>query len=107
MSETTTPLPSQWDSAVIRQLAFAALALVATVAADFFGISQELIEEKGGRLIEAALSVLIVAVPLFLAYRARMYKATPPITEQAVKATEVREAKIEAAPSAAKEEASK
>jgi len=107
MSETPTPLPSEWDSAVIRQLAYAALALVATAAARFFGASAEVISAAGGELIDAVLAVLVVAVPLFLAYRARMYKATPPITEQAVKATEVREAKIEAAPSAAKEEASK
>ena len=105
MSET--PLPSQWDSAVIRQLAFAGLALIATVAADFFGVSRDLIEERGGRLIEAVLSVLIVAVPLFLAYRARMYKATPPITEAAVKASAARESKIAAAPTIMKEEASK
>lgn len=92
-----TPLPSAWDSAIIRNLAYAALALIATIAADFFGVTSDVITQKGGRLIEAVLSFAVVAVPLYLAYRARKYKATPPITTEAQIAAVTREQKIAAA----------
>lgn len=92
-----TPLPSAWDSAIVRNLAYALLALIATIAADFFGVDAAIIKEKGGRLIEAALTFLVVAVPLYLAYRARKYKPTPPITQEAAQAAVERESKIAAA----------
>jgi hypothetical protein len=102
-----TPLPSAWDSAIVRNLAYAVLGLIATIAADFFGLDATLIMEKGGRSIEALLTFLIVAVPLYLAYRARKYKATPPITleaaakavdrESAIAAARTEEQKLEAA----------
>jgi hypothetical protein len=95
---TTTPLPSTWDSAIIRNLAYAALALIATIVADFFGLDATLILQKGGRLIEAAVTFAVVATPLYLAYRARKYKPTPPITPEAVQATKEREREIAAAP---------
>jgi hypothetical protein len=93
-----TPLPSEWNSAVIRNIAYAFLTLVATVAADYFGVTAELVMTKGGRLIEAVLSVVVVALPLYLAYRARKYRATPPITPEAAQAAVIREKQIAAAP---------
>jgi hypothetical protein len=42
-----------------------------------------------------------------VAYKARKYKATPPITPQALMATERREVAIARAPEAAKEELAK
>ncbi len=89
-----TPLPSAWDSSIVRNIAYALLALVATIAADWFGLDATLILQKGGRTIEALVTFLVVAVPLYLAYRARKYKATPPITLQAASEAVVRESKI-------------
>lgn len=89
-----TPLPSAWDSGIIRNLAYALLGLVATIAADYFGVDEKIIKETGGRTIEAVLTFLVVAVPLYLAYRARKYKPTPPITTEAAIAAVNREEKI-------------
>lgn len=89
-----TPLPSTWDSAIIRNLAYALLGLVASIAADYFGLDAAIIKETGGRTIEAVLTFLVVAVPLYLAYRARKYKPTPPITTEAAIAAVNREDKI-------------
>jgi hypothetical protein len=92
---TPTPLDGQWNSAIVRQLLYAVLLLVATTAAKFFGLSAEVITKAGGELIDAVLGVLIVAVPLYLAYRARVTKPTPPIAgTPAVEATAVREQSI-------------
>lgn len=107
VSTPVTPLPSQWDSAIIRNIAYAGLTLLATVIADLFGLSAENVLAKGGRIIDAAVAFGVVAYPLYLAYKARKYRATPPITPQAVMATEKREAAIARAPEAAKDEAAK
>lgn len=104
MNGTPTPLPSQWDSAIIRQLLYAALGLLATVLADVFGLSTEAFLAKGGRVIDAVLGVLVIAIPLYLAWRARRNLPTPPIAgTDAVTATAVREEKIALAPPGQKE----
>lgn len=94
---TPTPLPSQWDSAIIRQLAYAGVALIAVLMANLFGLSTEAFEQKAGKIIDALLAFAVIATPLILAWRARLTKPTPPITEQAVVATQVREANIASA----------
>jgi hypothetical protein len=75
-----TPIASQWDSAVIRQLAYAGLGLVATVLADVFNLSTAQFTERGGRVIDSILAFAVIAVPIFLAYRARKNTPTPPIS---------------------------
>src|SRR5687768_6426230 len=56
-----TPLPSEWNSAIIRNIAYAGLTLLATVIADFFGLSAENVLAKGGRFIDAAIAFGVVA----------------------------------------------
>lgn len=102
-----TPLPSEWDSAVIRRLAYAAMAVVATIIADGLGLSSEAFLARGGRIVDSIIEFGLIAWPLYMAYKARKYKANPPITPQAIVATEKREEKIARAPEAAKEEAAK
>jgi len=95
-----TPLPSQWDSAVIRSLAYAGLGLVATILADIFGWSTSAFLEKGGRVIDALLAFLVIAIPLYQAYRARKNNPTPPIAgTPAVEKTVEREVSIATAQS--------
>jgi hypothetical protein len=97
-----TPLPGEWDSAIIRQLAYAGLGLVATIVADLFGLSSTAVLEKGGRIIDALLGFAVIAVPLWLAYRARKNQPTPPIAgTPAVEATIEREQTIAEAPTQA------
>lgn len=94
-----TPLPSQFDSAVIRSLAYAGLGLVATILADIFGWTTSAFLEKGGRVIDAVLAFLVIAIPLYQAYRARKNLPNPPIAgTPAVEETIKREQRIEAAP---------
>jgi hypothetical protein len=94
-----TPLPSQWDSAIVRQLLYALLGLAATVLADLFGWSTTDFLAKGGRIIDALLGFAVIAVPLILAWRARRNQATPPIAgTPAVEKVIEREEKIASAP---------
>lgn len=87
-----TPLESQWDSAIVRQLLYAALALFGTVLANIFGLSTESFLAKGGQIIDALITFAVIAWPLWLAYRARRNRPTPPIEgTPAVEATAVRE----------------
>lgn len=93
-----TPLQSQWDSAIVRQLAYALLGLVATILADIFNLSTSAFLEKGGRVIDALLGFAVIAVPLVLAWRARRNNPTPPIAgTAAVEKTVEREQNIASA----------
>lgn len=96
-----TPLPGQWNSAIIRQIAYAGLGLVATILADIFNLSTTAFLERGGRVLDAVLGFIVIAYPLWLAYRARLNNPTPPIAgTPAVEKSIVREELIESAPTA-------
>jgi hypothetical protein len=92
-----TPLPSFFDSGVIRSLLTALAMLIGTIATVFFGVDESAFNQTAEKLIGALVVFLAVGGPIFWAMWQRATRPTPPITQKAIDATVKREEQMAAA----------